>query len=93
MARCAGPAYAFDTERLAKMNEHVEEMDKLEVIEVDAATFKYPVELVEVYRNIADPYGNQLGRMSYEPNPQDMSNLTKTVEFASEQADGLAADM
>ena len=68
-------------------------MDKLEVIEVDAATFKYQTELVSVYRSIADPYTNQLTQVSYEPNPQDMSKLNKVVDFASGQADGLGADM
>ena len=33
-------------------------MDKLEVIDVDAATFNYPRELIDVYRSIADPFGN-----------------------------------
>ena len=63
-------------------------MDKLEVIEVDAATFKYQTEIVDVYRQIADPFGNQLLGVEYEPNPNDMSQLTKTIRFADEKPDG-----
>jgi len=68
-------------------------MDKIEVIQLDAATFNYPEELVSVYRNIADPFGNQLRAVSFEPNPSDMAKLTKQIDFASEQADGLGAAM
>lgn len=75
------------------MNTLVEEMDKLEVIEVDAATFRYQDELVSVYRSIADPFGNQLLEVSYEPNPTDMTQLTKTIGFASGQADGTCDNM
>ena len=41
VAPCAGENFAFDVEKLGKMNQQVEEMDKLEVIEVHADTFKY----------------------------------------------------
>ncbi len=63
-------------------------MDRVEVIEVDAATFRYQEELVSNYRSIADPFSNQLVELDYEPNPTDMSQLTKTIKFASELADG-----
>lgn len=43
---------------------------------------------MSVYRSIADPFGNQLVEVDYEPNPNDMAQLTKTISFASEQADG-----
>ena len=44
-------------------------MDKLEVIEVDAATFNYQNELVDICRNIMDPFANQLTEVSFERNP------------------------
>ena len=46
------------------------------------------MEIVDVYRNIADPFTNQLREVEYEPNPTDMTQLTKTVTFASDSADG-----
>lgn len=63
-------------------------MDRVELIEVDGATFRYQEELVSVYRNIADPFANQLVDLDYEPNPTDMTQLTKTIRFANELADG-----
>ena len=63
-------------------------MDQVDIIEVDAATYRYQDEIVDVCRSISDPYGNQLGEMSFEPNPTDMSKLTKTIQFASALADG-----
>ena len=68
-------------------------MDRIEVIKLDASSFKYPVELVDVYRSIADPFANQLLQVKYEPNPTDMSQLTKVIDYASEQADGFASNM
>ena len=63
--------------RLAQLNTIVEEMDKLEVIEVDAANFSYQNELADVCRKIIDPFANQLTEVAYEPNPNDMTKLTK----------------
>ena len=75
------------------MNQKVEEMDKLEVIKIDAQNINYPAELVSVFRSVADPFGNQLSELKYEPNPNDMTELTKNIEFASGQADDLSTDM
>ena len=75
------------------MNQQVEEMDKLEVIKIDAQNINYPAELVSVFRSVADPFGNQLSELKYEPNPNDMTELTKNIEFASGQADDLSTDM
>jgi len=33
-------------------------MDKLEVIDIDAATFRYPEEIISAFRSIADPFEN-----------------------------------
>ena len=88
VAQCAGPEFAFDVGRLAQLNTIVEEMDKLEVIEVDAANFSYQNELVDVCRNIIDPFANQLTEVAYEPNPNDMTKLTKQIGYANELPDG-----
>ena len=73
MAQCAGEGFEFDHARLAELNNVVEEMDKVEVIEVDAATYRYQDEIIDVCRSISDPFGIQLREMSYEPNPTDMT--------------------
>ena len=41
VTQCAGPDFAFDHAKLAVLNNRVEEMDKVEEIEVDAATYQY----------------------------------------------------
>ena len=87
-APCAGPDFAMPTEKFEQLNQQVEEMDKLEVIQIDAATFDYQEEIVSVFRSIADPFSNQLTGVSYEPNPNDMTQLTKQIGFANEQPDG-----
>jgi len=79
VAQCAGEGFEFDHTRLAELNNVVEEMDKVEVIEVDAASYRYQDEIIDVCRSISDPFGIQLREMSYEPNPTDMTQLTKTV--------------
>ena len=93
VSECAGPEFAFDAAKLVTMNDQVEEMDKVELIDLDAASFKYQDELVNVFRSIADPFGNQLREVGYEPNPTDMNALTKTIGFVSGQADGQATEM
>ena len=50
MAPCAGEAFELDAKALEQMNTKVEEMDALEVIELDPATFKYDAGLIEVFR-------------------------------------------
>ena len=55
------------------MNQQVEEMDKLEVIKIDAQNINYPAEIVSIFRSVADPFGNQLSELKYEPNPNDMT--------------------
>jgi len=73
VAPCAGPAFAFQHEKIAELNSLVEEMDKLEVIEINASSFDYQDEIIAVFRSIADPFDNQLKEVSYEPNPNDMA--------------------
>jgi hypothetical protein len=73
VAPCAGPIFAFDHAKVAELNEQVEEMDRVEEINVDGATIKYQQELINVFRNIADPFNNQIVKVEYEPNPSDMS--------------------
>jgi len=58
VAPCAGSEFSLDTDKLTAMNTQVDEMDRVEQVEVDAATFRYQEELVNVYRNIADPFEN-----------------------------------
>lgn len=41
MARCAGPNFTLDPKDLAIQVEDMEEKDRVEIIELDAATFKY----------------------------------------------------
>ena len=67
-------------------------MDKIDVIEVDAAGYQYQEEIIDVCRRISDPFGIQLNEISYEPNPTDMTALTKTVQFVNALADGQADD-
>ena len=50
MAPCAGEAFELDAKVLEQMNTKVEEMDALEVIELDPATFKYDQGLIDVFR-------------------------------------------
>ena len=58
VAPCAGPEFAFQHDTLATLNLQIEEMDKIDVVNVDAASFQYPEEIVSVFRQIADPFGN-----------------------------------
>ena len=41
VTQCAGPEFAFDHTKLALLNNRVQEMDKVEVIEFDAAGYQY----------------------------------------------------
>lgn len=41
IAVCAGPSFELDVDELNHANERLEEMDRVEVIELDQATFKY----------------------------------------------------
>ena len=70
------------------LNQQLEEMDKVEVVEAQAGAIRYEEKLVSVFRDIVDPFDNQLRSLSYEPNPTDMTQLTKQIEFASGQPDG-----
>lgn len=63
-------------------------MDRVEIIELDQATFKYEKGLVEIYRGVADPYSNIVSELSFEANPAAPENPTTNVKFI--EADGLA---
>ena len=65
MAVCAGEAYALNDQELAEANEKVEEMDRVEVIELDQATFKYEKGLVDVFRAVEDPFGNEFKTLGF----------------------------
>lgn len=40
-AVCAGPQFSLDTQMLESMNQRVEEMDRVEIVELEPSTFKY----------------------------------------------------
>lgn len=50
IAKCAGEDFAFDHASLAQLNSRVEEMDKVDEIEIDAAGYKYQDEIIDVAR-------------------------------------------
>ena len=56
-------------------------MDRVEVIELDQATFKYERGLVDVFRAIEDPFTNELKELSFEANPAEPSAPTSIIKF------------
>ena len=38
---CAGDSFAIDSQTLEQMNQRIEEMDRVEIVELDPSTFKY----------------------------------------------------
>ena len=81
MAPCAGEAFTLDTPQLEESNVKVEEMDALEVIELDAATFKYDAGLIDVYRDVEDPHGIELISVKFERNTAEPTQPFKVIEF------------
>ena len=81
MAPCAGDTFLLDGDQLEKSNVRVEEMDKLEVIELDPVTFKYESGLIDVFRQVEDPHGIELNSVSYERNPAEPTQPMKVIEF------------
>ena len=81
MAPCAGDDFLLDGDQLEKSNVRVEEMDKLEVIELDPVTFKYESGLIDVFRQVEDPHGIELNSVSYERNPAEPTEPIKVIEF------------
>ena len=81
MAPCAGDAFALDTDQLEISNVRVEEMDKLEVINLDPATFKYESGLIEVFRQVEDPHGIELNSVLYQRNPAEPTQPIKVIEL------------
>lgn len=86
MAVCAGPEFELSTDLLAETNERVEEMDRVEVIELDQSTFKYQKGLVEVFRSVEDPFSNEVMKLSFEPNPAEPTAPISTVELVEGDA-------
>ena len=81
MAPCAGDAFLLDSDKLEESNVRVEEMDKLDVIELDPVTFKYESGLIDVFRQVEDPHGIELNSVSYERNPAEPTQPIKVIEF------------
>ena len=81
MAPCAGDAFLLDGDKLEESNVRVEEMDKLEVIDLDPVTFKYESGLIDVFRQVEDPHGIELNSVSYERNPAEPTQSIKVIEF------------
>ena len=81
MAPCAGDAFLLDEDQLEKCNVRVEEMDKLEVIELDPANFKYEAGLIDVFRQVEDPHGIELNSVSYQRNPAEPTEPIKEIGF------------
>ena len=48
------------------MNQRIAEQDDEVVIELDPNTFKYANELIDAYRKVQDPFGNELVEVKYD---------------------------
>jgi hypothetical protein len=53
-------------DELESLNEQLEEMDRLDNIELKADKIRYDNTLIQVYREIEDPYTNQLRHVKYD---------------------------
>jgi len=69
---------------MREQNARVEEMDAIDVLQLDAATFKYQTNCIDIYRDVEDPYSTKLGKIMFEPNPSEPSALIRNVEFIGE---------
>ena len=61
----------------------MEEKDRVEVIDLDAATFKYERGLCDTFMGLADPFRNELEAVSFEHNPAEPSQPTSEIKFVA----------
>lgn len=52
----AGDDFQLDKDELRKVSDFVKEMDTIDVLQLDPATFKYPDGLTHVMREVEDPF-------------------------------------
>jgi hypothetical protein len=75
---------------LDNANRYLEELDKVGsdgnkfAGEFNPATIKYENVLIQLYRDIEDPFENQLVSLKFTQNPDQPSLLLKDVEFAAD---------
>lgn len=88
----AGPDFQLKDEELTSHNHELEEMDKVYeskfVGEFDPAKVKYEQVLIQLYREIEDPFGNQLKGIKFTQDPEQPSLLLKDIEFVTNDAAG-----
>lgn len=61
----AGEAYQLDEGQLAQITEALVEMDEINEIQLDPATYKYPPGLTQVFREVEDPFESELGELVF----------------------------
>ena len=62
----AGAEFDLDNTQLDKVAAQLAEMDAVNVIELDPAKIKYAEGLVQVFRDVEDPFNKELGEIKFK---------------------------
>ena len=56
-------------------------MDTINEIELDRSTFKYHDGLIEVFRDVTDPFNQEIVSIKFDQNPAEPTALIKEIVF------------
>ena len=62
----AGEAFQLDPEELAAVSEYVNDMDTIDVLQLNPATFKYAEGLTKVMREVEDPFERDIKGLTFQ---------------------------
>lgn len=77
----AGDAYQLDEQDLKAMNDYVSEMETINVLELNAATFKYPTGLTQILKDCEDPFQKDIANLVFQQNPAEPTKLIKALDL------------
>ena len=72
---------ALDDNALEELNKRMLDIETIQKVELDQTAIKKD-KLVDIYRQVADPFGREIAQLDYLENPADPTKLIKTVEFS-----------
>lgn len=82
----AGDDFQLDPVELRDVSNYVKEMDTIDVLQLDPASFKYPDGLTRVLRDVEDPFSRDIANLVFQQNPANPTKLIKALDLFSKDS-------
>lgn len=77
----AGEAFQLNHAELQEVTNYIQEMDTINVLQLNAASFKYADGLTQLMKDCEDPFQRDIAKLVFQQNPAEPTKLIKALDL------------